>query len=233
MRRRITDLVEDFCYSYPLACVLITSRTVGYRQAPLRESLFEPLELDEFDDPQVALYVQKWEQYIAEDSREVGAIRQQSFMEESKTVRDLRRNPLLLSLMCAMYRGPGTLPVKRADIYEQCSTLLFIQWDRHRGLQAPSPFHDVIDEVIQFIAHWMLVTVQDEYEVTRTRLIREITTYSHGRHFRSEEAAYRAATDFVDYCRGRLWLLTEVGSTAEEGVFKTRFMISWLTGSGK
>ena len=56
-----------------------------------------------------------------------------AFISESASVADLRSNPLMLALLCILYRGAGSLPRNRTEVYEQCASMLYPQV----GCQAP------------------------------------------------------------------------------------------------
>lgn len=60
LRREIGQVVEGFTHRYPLTPILVTSRRVGYEEAPLDADLFARLQLQEFSDDQVEAYVRKW-----------------------------------------------------------------------------------------------------------------------------------------------------------------------------
>jgi predicted NACHT family NTPase len=99
-RADVATRVEQFCIEYPLAVVLVTSRVVGYDQARLDERHFTSYRLGGLGDEDVAEYARKW--FALEDgARDDDA---DAFLTESESVPDLRANPLLLSLMCILYR---------------------------------------------------------------------------------------------------------------------------------
>ena len=105
-RRDISDRLERFCAEYPLAPVLVTSRVVGYEQARLDNSQFVTFRLGGFGPSQVSEYASKWFA-LDEEARPGDA---DAFVTESEAIPDLRSNPLLLSLLCILYRGAGSLP---------------------------------------------------------------------------------------------------------------------------
>jgi predicted NACHT family NTPase len=129
-RKDVTTRVERFCAEYPLAPVLVTSRIVGYDQARLDDEQFTCYRLSGFGDDQVAEYVRKW--FALEQGARTGDA--EAFLAESANVPDLRSNPLLLSLMCILYRGAGSLPRNRAEIYEERAELLLRKWDARRRI---------------------------------------------------------------------------------------------------
>src|SRR5437764_7478231 len=93
-RREVTAATESFCELYPSVPVLVTSREVGYEQAPLDSSRFEVFRLSEFDDDQVRDYASKWFAADKDLTREQQQQKAAAFLEESQTVPDLRSNPL-------------------------------------------------------------------------------------------------------------------------------------------
>jgi predicted NACHT family NTPase len=104
-RSELAAVVEQFCIEYPLARVLVTSRPIGYDHARLEDRQFVLYRLGGLGDDQVAEYVQKW--FAQEEGITVGEARQwaDAFTDETASVPDLRSNPLMLSLMCILYRG--------------------------------------------------------------------------------------------------------------------------------
>ena len=103
-RADVATRVERFCSEYPLARVLVTSRLVGYDQARLDDRQFAGYRLGGFGDEQINEYARKWfaqEEDIPTDEAERWA---DAFLDESSSILDLRANPLLLSLMCILYR---------------------------------------------------------------------------------------------------------------------------------
>lgn len=124
-RRQVTERVELFCTRYPLTKVLVTSRRVGYEEAALDPTVFEVYGLAEFSDDDVETFVTRWFMQVDGASEDKARALAASFTEESSAVPDLRRNPLMLSLMCIIYRGQNWIPRNRPEMYEYCAKLLF------------------------------------------------------------------------------------------------------------
>jgi NACHT domain len=213
-RADVTTRVERFCAEYPLAPVLVTSRLVGYDEARLDDRQFVRYRLDVFGESQVDEYARKWfahEEGITADQAQGWA---QAFLDESASVPDLRANPLLLSLMCILYRGEGSLPRTRDEIYEQCATLLFRKWDARRRIHSELRAGHLLAPALRHLAWWMFTRNQAQPAVTETELISETTAFLHGRGFESEEDAIEAAREFVEFSRGRMWVFSDAGTTA-------------------
>ena len=208
-RADVATRVEHFCAEYPLAPVLVTSRVVGYDQARLDDTQFTSFRLGNFRDEDVAVYARKW--FALED----GAHPDESdtFLAESKSVHDLRSNPLLLSLMCILYRGEGSLPRNRAEIYEQCANLLFRRWDARRRIYQDLRAGHLLEPALRHLAWWLFTRDNAQSAVTERELVTATTEFLHGRGFESEDAARQAAREFVTFCAGRMWVFSDAGTT--------------------
>jgi formylglycine-generating enzyme required for sulfatase activity len=67
---------------------------------------------------------------------------------------ELTRNPLMLSVLCAVYRERGSLPTRRVELYEQCLQVLVRQWCSKGAL--PRRFGDrEARQILQPLAHWL------------------------------------------------------------------------------
>jgi predicted NACHT family NTPase len=133
-RQEITSNVEAFCKLYPSVPVLVTSREVGYEEAPLSEKTFDLFQLAPFDDKQVREYADKWFARDEDYSPEQKTQKARAFFEDSALVPDLRSNPLMLGLMCNLYRAEGYIPRNRPEVYGKCSVMLFERWDKSRDI---------------------------------------------------------------------------------------------------
>lgn len=216
-RRDMQQRVELFSIQYPHAPILVTSRRVGYEQAQLDGSIFSTYHLGAFEESQVAEYATKWfaaqEEYTEQKAKE----RATAFVEQSATVLDLRRNPLMLSLMCILFRGENYIPKNRPDVYSKCATLLFDQWDGTRGIEVPLQARDHVDAAMKYIAFEFLQSKAHDSGITERVLVRMMSEYLYAAGaLETKTLAEKAAQEFVDYCSGRAWVFTDAGSTADD-----------------
>jgi hypothetical protein len=214
-RRAMTDAVELFASKYPATKVVVTSRRVGYSQAQLDPLVFNALYLGDFNDADVRQYVERWFRSQPGGDDRDASDRTADFIEQSTAVPDLRRNPLMLSLMCIIFRGENFIPRHRPDVYERCAELLFQKWDGHRLIEFPLRARDHIDGALKYLAHWMLTSGSEKSGVSREQLVEEMTSYLHLRMLDSEVEARAAAEEFVDFCKGRAWVFSDLGSSAD------------------
>lgn len=209
VRTKVIDAIHGFAHRYPNTPILITSRKVGYAESPLDAALFPVAELQDFSPAQVAEYAHKW--FALEKAPHAD-----KFIAESELVADLRANPLMLSLMCGLYRADGYIPAHRPDVYEKCALLLFKRWDEQRDIDVPFDAH--VQEAVQALA-WRLCTEPDQHAVlTRAELQDFMTTFLQDRFGNRADAANEASS-FIDFCTGRAWILSKMGTSGEEEVF--------------
>jgi hypothetical protein len=218
-RRDVSERVEQFCSAYPLTPVLVTSRVVGYDQARLDDAQFTCYRLGGFGDDEVAAYAGKWfaSQVGTQEwlSAEEASAKAAAFLTESASVRDLRANPLLLSLMCILYRGVGSLPGDRVGIYAKCAELLLRKWDEQRDLYRKLGSDHLVEPTLRHLA-WGLLTREDNRTTASEReLVAETTEFMRQREYETLDEAERAAREFVDFCRGRMWVFSDAGTTAD------------------
>lgn len=214
-RREVSDRVEQLCTAYPLTPVLVTSRVVGYDQAQMDEEQFICYRLSGFGDAEVTEYAGKW--FATQDgvrAREAEA-KSKAFLTESATAKDLRANPLLLSLMCILYRGAGSLPGDRAGIYARCAELLLRKWDEQRDLYRKVHADHLVEPTIRYLAWWLFTREDSRAAATERELVAKTTEFLHDRGYETVEEAERAARQFVEFCQGRMWVLSDAGTTAD------------------
>lgn len=219
LRRKVTDFVESFVYRYPATPVLVTSRRVGYNEAPLDESLFTAVTLAELSESQVTSYAEKWfslDQTVERKQRSELAV---SFVRESQFVKDLRKNPLMLSLMCGIYASEHYIPSNRPDLYQKCAELLFERWDKQRGIVIPLPFNAHVRQALNALALRMYTDPKAQMGLTRARLVSFMTDFLVKKRFDDEAVAEDAANQFVDFCTGRAWVLTDMGSNTQQNLY--------------
>jgi NACHT domain len=214
-RRDVSDRVEQFCSAYPLTPVLVTSRVVGYDQARLDDAQFTCYRLGGFGDDEVTEYARKWFASQEGIPAAEAAGKAQAFLAESAHATDLRANPLLLSLMCILYRGAGSLPGDRAGIYARCADLLLRKWDEQRDLYRRLGSDHLVEPTLRYLAWWLFTREDSQAAATERELIAKTTEFLYERGYETQEQARAAAREFVEFCRGRMWVFSDAGTTAD------------------
>ncbi|GAA1612674.1 NACHT domain-containing protein [Kribbella karoonensis] len=206
-RAELVQRIEGLCRTYPAISILVTSREVGYNRARLSDRLFEHHRILEFTPGQVGEYARRW--FALVDRRDLV----DAFMSESKTVEDLRQNPLLLSLLCILYRARGSIPRNRRDVYGKCADLLFVRWDAHRGILQPEDLPAYGSRLMQEIARWVYRSQAAQAGLEESVIAKVIAKYLAKIAGIEEDEARLRTDDFLEFCAGRAWLLAKIGTS--------------------
>jgi hypothetical protein len=206
-RRELIRQIEAFARRFPLTQILSTSRRVGYPRAKFDESQFLVLDLAPYDETQVAEYVRRWFELEDRDAGDVV-----SFMYESRTIGNVRNNPLMLSLLCTLYRAVGYIPQNRMDTYQECADLLFKRWDAMRHIEQPFDHRRYGERLMQELAHFFYTTPSSTGGLDEGQLSRLIASFFQDTAGVDRGESLRRAKSFLDFCADRAWLLSSVGS---------------------
>lgn len=210
-RRSAVAAIEAFGQQYPLVRVAVTAREEGYSAARLDPTQFARYLLPDFDDDQVRLYVSRWFGLVAAPTTSDAAQRAKNFLADSEHVGDLRTNPLMLSLLCMIYEYEGYIPENRPQVYEECAELLFERWDRVRRVPVSFKTNSQTRYLVQELAYYFFTNTEAQRGETESTLRQSIQDYFQRNIVGESIAASSQAQDFLDFCAGRAWLLTQIG----------------------
>ena len=133
-RRKVAKWIDDLCAAFPQNRCVVTSRTVGYREAPLHNG-FHKFGLCRFDSEDIRQFVFKWQDAVdAQRPGEADADRRlrirrdvQRLLDTMKAkpgIRHLASNPLLLTIVLLVYNSRTRLPEERGRLYDECIDVL-------------------------------------------------------------------------------------------------------------
>ncbi|MFB7887027.1 NACHT domain-containing protein [Cellulosimicrobium cellulans] len=203
-RRSVRDAIEHFATRYRLSQMVVTSREVGYEEAPL-ENGFARAVISPMNDTHVHEYARRFfRTSLAMTDAESQALTA-AFSRESVIVSDLRRNPLMLGLLCLLYETGRSIPRNLADLYSACADLLFSQWDARRGIRV-----DIVDEgtakdAVQSVA--LEVFRNGEEVFPESWLSEELIDFFRREQVDNSRLANDFAESVIQLWRGRRWLL--------------------------
>ena len=210
-RRELIRRIEALAKRFPLCPIIATTRNIGYEQARFDNIRFKRYELEEFTQDQIEEYVRRWFSLTARNESDLDG-----FLVELGSIPDLRSNPLMLSLLCILYRARGHIPRNRRQIYSQCADLLFNRWDRMRHIEQPYDHTHYGDELMQEIAIWFYRSQAAQAGLEEQQIRKVIALFLVDAAGVPETAANQRATAFLDFCADRAWLLGIAG-TNERG----------------
>ncbi|MDF9304792.1 hypothetical protein P5P81_20790 [Tritonibacter mobilis] len=214
-RRLMCSLIEQFSHTYEPCPVLVTSRIVGYRDAPLSPD-FELHTLARFNREEVKDFSSKLIRVINQEAKSAAESKARDFIRQTEgTANDLRENPLLLGLMVYIFMARGDVPNNRPEIYRECSLLMFEKWDQRRDIifKFPQDF-DLLD-LFGFLASKIFGDAEAEYGVSEDWLTKQLRQYFTV-WYEDRAKSVQASKALVDFITGRAWVMCEVGP----GTFK-------------
>jgi predicted NACHT family NTPase len=135
LRDEVVTDIHRFTNEYPKVRAVATSRWLGYKAQRLRDAGFQHFMLQELNDQQMQEFVLRWHDLnFAEGAdKERKRERLQKAIRESRSIKELAGNPLLLTMMAILNRNQE-LPRDRPELYNQASRVLLHQWDVERAL---------------------------------------------------------------------------------------------------
>ena len=229
-REQVVNDIHRFSNEYKNVRMVLTSRVVGYQPHRLRNAEFRHFMLQDLDDDQIGTFLDRWHEVTFDQAQKAESEKKQERLGKaitnSKSIRQLAGNPLLLTMMAVLNRHQE-LPRDRVDLYQQCSRLLLHQWDTERalgdfpGLSAEIGLREKT-EILRVVAYAMQTRISDESRAnyidgdTLTELIEK--------YLRTElrfDKARAVARALVEQLRARNFILCYLGASSYAFVHRT------------
>ena len=143
-RGQVTEALAQFARQYGDCHIVITCRIAA------TEYTFQPaftyVEMADFAPDQVEKFVRAW--FWDDAAADKGVPLAEKMLAEWERpehagIRDLGRNPLLLTLLCLAYAETLSFPARRVEIYEEALDALLKKWDSTRQIQRGSRYKQV------------------------------------------------------------------------------------------
>ncbi|MFH1927164.1 MAG: tetratricopeptide repeat protein [Chloroflexota bacterium] len=222
-RKTVRDRVVALTNLYPRCRYVVTSRIVGYGEAPLDRRAFAHYTILPFEDDDIRAFVEKWYGLREGDPkkrRDQIKNLTDTIMREPR-IKDLARNPLLLTIIALVHRIEAELPHERVKLYEKCVTALVETWEGVKGLtieEKQRPFYHRRRRLLERLAYQLhaggeepgkLQAIKEgDLELLLTRFLME-SGWLGSRQ--DPDGARDEARAFVRLARGRTGLLVERG----------------------
>jgi predicted Zn-dependent protease len=222
-RREVIAAVNALVNKYPRNRYLITSRLVGYEEAPLDKREFVHHTVLPFGDDDIRAFVTKW--YDAREKDQTAARERSKHLIDTimreERIKTLATNPLMLTIIALVHRIEAELPHERVKLYDKCVTAMVQTWEEVKGLRAEDRqrvYYKQRRRLLEQLAYWLHSRPGEQ---GRAREIKEGTLELQIQRFLLEnpklslddETAYQEAHDFVQLVKGRTGLLIERGES--------------------
>lgn len=159
-RQEVQKLVEAFIRRYPRNRYIITSRKVGYDEAPLSSRLFPHFIVQPLSEEDINTYVHQW--YATREKSQSEAERRANELFDtiikSERLRELASNPLLLAIIALVHRIEAELPHERVKLYDKCSEALLTTFETVKRLERTDydkEYYRYRRWILESVAFWM------------------------------------------------------------------------------
>lgn len=128
IRTQVVQAINDLLDKYDKCRAIITCRAAVYRN-DLAESVDKTLDIKEFSDRQMRLFLEAWKSEIPPD-KSIDQLIQT--LRDRPLIMELARNPLMLTIVAHLYTQPAfVLPQSRSDFYQESTHILLNQWQNN------------------------------------------------------------------------------------------------------
>ena len=125
-RETVARQIAGFATHYEHVRVVVTSRIIGYRRGVLSRAGFSHYTLQDLDRPQIEFFIRNWYELAFHQQPEEAEPRRRRLakaVEESQSIRELARNPLLLTILAIIGKHQD-LPRERWKLYDHAAGVL-------------------------------------------------------------------------------------------------------------
>ena len=221
VRTHIVQQIEAFTTAYYKNRFLVTSRIVGYKEAPISiSSGYQIYTLADFNERQIEQFARQWcpayerwvkgttdIQYLERVARE-DAEKLFHATQRNPGVKRLAVNPLLLTILALIQRQGRELPSHRVELFDLCATTLLETWVKARGTHTHLTKPELI-KMLRPLAFWM----HEHPEVGSIPLdeLRDKVFQQFLERGITEDEADKRTEDFLQTVRGETGILIERG----------------------
>lgn len=134
----ITTQIRNLIDCYSNNRFIVSCRIAAYRNFD-NFRRFTDVAIADFDDEQIETFIGKW--FESHSQPEWG---QQCWEKlnsgEHNATKELTRTPLLLTLICILFKKRGEFPNKRATVYNEALWTLLSEWDASKEIVRSAPY---------------------------------------------------------------------------------------------
>ena len=236
-RAEIRQMIASFVTGHHMGnTVIVTSRIAGYSRAQFSTTEYRHFTLEDFDDEEIAAFIHRWycSRLINEAEAETKAADLEKAFEKKPRIKELARNPLLLTIIGIIHRYEAQLPEDRLVLYDKATEALLYTWDNVK---------EIIDKRFklshrqrflgQVAFHLQSMEKGDEAGtmIDRTELYK-ILLADFCKIFNCEAwEAQELVNDFLEMIRSRAGLLVELGPDRfgfAHKTFQEYFAARWI-----
>lgn len=218
--------LRTFLATYPNVSVVVTSREEGFRiVGGALSAQCRHYRVADFDNDDIKRLTLAWHKEVMGDRPEVReeAEKLAKTICESDRVRQLAKNPLLLTTLLLVKRWVGQLPTRRSVLYGKAIEVLLMTWN----VEAHAPME--LDEAIPQLAFIAFTMMKEGIQRISLRRLNEVLTLA--REQMPEVLGYtrQSVAEFIKRIEYRSSLLMLSGYDIENGTLVPMYEFRHLT----
>lgn len=225
-RVSFVNQLRTFLATYPTINIVVTSREAGFRIVGGALSAHcKHYKLADFDNDDITRLTLAWHQEVVGDRPEVRleAEKLAKTICDSDRVRQLAKNPLLLTTLLLVKRWVGQLPTRRSVLYGKAIEVLLMTWN----VEGYEPIDQ--EEAIPQLAFVAFTMMKDGLQRVSSRRLKK--TLALARKQMPEVLAYArfSVSEFIQRVEIRSSLLILSGYEIEQGTLYAMYEFRHLT----
>ena len=225
-RVSFVNQLRTFLATYPNVNIVVTSREAGFRIVGGALSAHcKHYKVADFDDDDIMRLTLAWHKEVVGDSAEVrlDAEKLAKIISGSDRVRQLAKNPLLLTTLLLVNRWVGQIPTRRSVLYGKAIEMLLMTWNVE--------VHDPIDqeEAIPQLAFVAFTMMNDGVQSISSRRLNEILLLARAQMPEVLGYARLSVSEFIQRVEFRSSLLILSGREIEQGTLYPMYEFRHLT----
>ncbi|WP_341987779.1 NACHT domain-containing protein [Azorhizobium sp. AG788] len=219
----IRKRIESFNQNYPSNTVIVTSRIFGYEAEVRFDESYAHFRIAKLKTPEIERFISDW--YAAridggdERDQNVSDLVRVISNPDNESIRDLARNPLLLTIVSLVHRIDAVLPDQRVVLYQKCTETLLNTWHKAKKRDeelAKGRIERRNRLRVEAIAYWMhrrSISERGRAVAPRSELLKFLTNYIENNESSQpgSEPPEDQAEIFLEFIRSGAGLLIEAG----------------------
>lgn len=219
----IRKRIEAFNATYPANTIVISSRIVGYEAEVRFDETFSHYRVAKLKLPEIKRFILDWYAARLEDEndrkRNADDLIKVITNPDNDAIRNLARNPLLLTIVALVHRIDAVLPDQRVVLYQKCTETLLNTW--HKAKQrdeevAKGRIERRNRHRIEAIAYWMhrrSLAEKSRAVAPHSDLMAFLTKHIADNEQSPVEQAEDQAEAFLEFIKTGAGLLIEAGDS--------------------
>ncbi len=225
-RVSFVNQLRTFLATYPNVNIVVTSREAGFRIVGGALSTHcKHYKVADFDDDDITRLTLAWHKEVVGDSAEVrlDAEKLVKIICSSDRVRQLAKNPLLLTTLLLVNRWVGQIPTRRSVLYGKAIEMLLMTWN----VEGYDPIDQ--EEAIPQLAFVAFTMMDDGVQTISSRRLKEILMLAREQMPEVLSYARLSVYEFIRRVEFRSSLLILSGHEIEQGTLYPMYEFRHLT----